>query len=711
MKLLDKIVAKDYKAVSDFDEMLKERFVEVIRDSSLRREIRRFSFEQKSMPFGEFRQTVLRWSEDYKSEPLGKSCSVHETSIQESMKTKVTKSHDDGQLSEILDILKLQQKQIDENQTELKKLSEEVMRKVNPQFETKPLQGRQFPKVKQSHLTCFRCGGKGHKVQDCSTQLENNNPPRKAEPKLIDVTKWMKVSDANHLPIPYIGYIEVVIDTAHGRVPNVGILVVKDTSDQYVYGSQRSSFVKVAGQDPIKIPANSMKVVLGTARQTSENFNGLVQAVHGNNGTLPKNILVIDTYADIENGIIPVRVVNIGDEDVWLNPKTRIGILHDVKVEYAAQPNCQAEIEVSTQEVQVHIENIHENLERVDDVKAVVSTDKAIQIHGVEVDVGGIISDDEKERLVSVLNKHQDVFSKNSDDLGSTDTVKHQILTTDEVPVKLQHRRIPPNKIEEVQLHIQTLLKQGIIRPSTSPYGAAVVLVRKKDGTLRLCVDYRRLNLKTIKDAFPIPRIEEELDALHGAKFFSTLDLAQGFYQVQMNEQYRQKTAFRVGPLGHVVSEDGVKVDPEKISVIKEWKTPQTEKELRSFLGLAGYYRKFIKGFSQIAAPLHAVLSKQEKKTKVLGFPNFSSPFIAETDASFDGLGAVLSQQQESGRVVIAYASRSLRPDCQTITTDKELIPMFPEYTSDDLRKLQVEDPKINRVLHWMEIGHKPTSR
>lgn len=148
--------------------------------------------------------------------------------------------------------------------------------------------------------------------------------------------------------------------------------------------------------------------------------------------------------------------------------------------------------------------------------------------------------------------------------------------------------------------------------------------------------------------------------------------------------------------LGHVVSEEGVKVNPDKIAVIKDWKTPQTEKDLRSFLGLAGYYRKFIKGFSQIAAPLHSVLSKQEKKVKgkkmvtkeipfkqkwnadcdnafeklkscltstpVLGFPNFSSPFIVETDASYDGLGAVLSQQQESGKVVISYASRSLRP-------------------------------------------------
>lgn len=807
----------------------------------------------------------------------------------------------------------------------------------------------------------------------------------------------MKVSGANHLPIPYIGYIEVVIDTAHGSVPNVGVLVVNDTTDQYgkqkklqvpgvlgsnffrilkeqveqnlysvtehndqllntlsifemstsISGSKKLSFVKVAGQDPIKIPANSMKVVIGTTRQTSRNFSGLVQAVHGNYGTLPKNTLLIDTYADVENGKIPVRVVNIGDEDVWLNPKSRLGILHDVEVEFASQPNCHAEIEVRNQEINVSIESIQKGKDH--DVKAVVSTKNAIQIHGVEVDVGENLSVEEKERLISILNTHQDVFSKNSDDLGFTDTVKHKILTSDEVPIKLPHRRIPPNQIEEVKSHIQTLLKQGIIRPSTSPYGAAVVLVRKKDGSLRLCVDYRRLNLKTIKDAFPIPRIEEALDALHGAKFFSTLDLAQGFYQVQMDEHDCHKTAFRVGPLGlyefvrmpfglcnspstfqrlmeaclgdknfeilllylddilifsqsfdehlerlvfvfdrlrahnlkikpskchffhkevnylgHVVSEDGVKVNPDKIAVIKDWKTPQTEKDLRSFLGLAGYYRKFIKGFSQIAAPLHSVLTKQEKKvtgtkmvtkeipfkqkwnaecdnafeklkscltsTPVLGFPNFSSPFIVETDASYDGLGAVLSQQQESGKVVISYASRSLRPgernmsnyssmklellalkwaitekfrdyllgssfivytdnnplsylktsklaaselrwaselaqfnfdiryrsgkanknadslsrmyresnseeiladfsqstslreiitDYQRLETDKdleiierkELTPILPGYTNEELRKLQTEDPDINRIFQWLETGHKPTSR
>ena len=147
--------------------------------------------------------------------------------------------------------------------------------------------------------------------------------------------------------------------------------------------------------------------------------------------------------------------------------------------------------------------------------------------------------------------------------------------------------------------------------------------------------------------------------------------------------------------LGHIVSEKGIATDPDKTKTIEDWKQPTSEKELRSFLGLASYYRKYVKGFSQIAAPLNNLLTKQDKKGKrrppensqtfckkwtdkaqvafqrlkqfltsspILGYPDFSKSFIVETDASFDGLGAVLSQDQEQGRVVIAYASRSLRP-------------------------------------------------
>ena len=130
---------------------------------------------------------------------------------------------------------------------------------------------------------------------------------------------------------------------------------------------------------------------------------------------------------------------------------------------------------------------------------------------------------------------------------GFTDLVSHNIPTVDDVPVKVPHRRIPPHLLPEVRDLVNKMLHQKVIQPSVSPYAAPVVLVRKKDKSLRLCVDYRLLNAKTVKDAYPLPRIEEALDALHGSKYFSSIDLAQGYYQVGISEKDRHKTAFRVG--------------------------------------------------------------------------------------------------------------------------------------------------------------------
>lgn len=391
---------------------------------------------------------------------------------------------------------------------------------------------------------------------------------------------------------------------------------------------------------------------------------------------------------------------------------------------------------------------------------------------------------EEKLKVAKLFYKYKDSFCTSEDDLGYTETIKHTITTVNDHPIKVPHRRIPPHQMDEVRQHISKLLKQNVIRKSTSPYAAPVVLVRKKDKSLRLCVDYRQLNANTVKDAYPLPRIDEALEAISNSKYFSSIDLAQGYYQVAIDDADIPKTAFRVGTgglyeylrmpfglcnspgtfqrlmeaclgevnfdilliylddilvfsptieehlkrldfvfgrlkehglkmkpskchffqkeanfLGHVVSEHGISTDPEKTRVIKGWQIPQTEKQLRQFLGLAGYYRRFVKGFSQIAAPLHNLLTKQNRKKKgrkplsnavlnadlksrwtpectqafeklksclttapVLGFPDFRAPFVLETDASFQGLGAVLSQDQPQGRVVIAYASRSLRP-------------------------------------------------
>lgn len=127
--------------------------------------------------------------------------------------------------------------------------------------------------------------------------------------------------------------------------------------------------------------------------------------------------------------------------------------------------------------------------------------------------------------------------------MGCPNLIIHDIPLSDEVPVRQHHRRSPPSEYEVVKEHINQLLVTQIIRESSSPYGSPIVLVKKKDGSLRMCVDYRQLNNKTRKDAFHLPRIKESLDALTGARWFSTLDLASSYNQVPVTEADRPKTA------------------------------------------------------------------------------------------------------------------------------------------------------------------------
>ncbi|KAL7853106.1 hypothetical protein SRHO_G00188910 [Serrasalmus rhombeus] len=158
--------------------------------------------------------------------------------------------------------------------------------------------------------------------------------------------------------------------------------------------------------------------------------------------------------------------------------------------------------------------------------------------------VGPVVSDGEQDQVRALLQKYHDVFSSHEGDLGCVNFISHQIPLLDDVPVRQRHRRIPPTEYEVVKSHINQLLEAQVIRESSSPYASPIVLVKKKDGSLRMCVDYRQLNAKIRKDAFPLPRIEESLDALSGARWFSTLDLASGYNQVPVAEEDRAKTAF-----------------------------------------------------------------------------------------------------------------------------------------------------------------------
>ena len=154
------------------------------------------------------------------------------------------------------------------------------------------------------------------------------------------------------------------------------------------------------------------------------------------------------------------------------------------------------------------------------------------------------LSEGDAALLRELLREYHDCFAWNDLDLGVTNLIHHEIHLLHETPIAQRYRRLPPSCLAEVRAHLDELLKRGIISPSTSPWASPIVVVRKKSGELRLCVDFRAVNSISRRDSFPLPRIDEALDALHGSQFFSSLDLASGYYQIPMKEEDKLKTAF-----------------------------------------------------------------------------------------------------------------------------------------------------------------------
>ncbi|GJV70632.1 reverse transcriptase domain-containing protein [Tanacetum coccineum] len=382
----------------------------------------------------------------------------------------------------------------------------------------------------------------------------------------------------------------------------------------------------------------------------------------------------------------------------------------------------------------------------------------------------------EKKRLedVPIVRDFPEVFPEDLPGLPPTRQVEFQIdLVPGAAPVARAPYRLAPSEMKELSEQLKELSDKGFIRPSSSPWGAPVLFVKKKDGSFRMCIDYRELNKLTVKNRYPLPRIDDLFDQLQGSSVYSKIDLRSGYHQLRVREEDIPKTAFRtryghyefqvmpfgltnapavfmdlmnrvckpyldkfvivfiddiliysknkqeheehlklilellkkeelyakfskcefwipkVQFLGHVINSEGIHVDPAKIESVKDWASPKSPTEIRQFLGLAGYYRRFIKGFSKIAKPMTKLTQKKVKfvwrdkqeaafqllkqkfcSAPILALPEGSEDFIAYCDASKKGLGAVLMQREN----VIAYASRQLKIHKKNYTThDLEL--------------------------------------
>ena len=509
--------------------------------------------------------------------------------------------------------------------------------------------------------------------------------------------------------------------------------------------------VNVVLEATLQVPPHSEIETTGRVPQAASNQTWIVE-----NNRQDRSACMVARAVVRPDGVgVPIRLLNLRDEMITIPKGTKIAEMERIPDDaIITVASTQESVSETTSD---HRSTMWKMVDKVDDR----------------------LTHREKEQLYVLLLDYSDIFAQSPDDFGRTGKIQHRVDTGDSQPIRQQTRRMPTFQKDEARKLVKEMLDKDVIQPSESPWASPVVLVRKKDGSTRFCVDYRRVNAVTRKDAYPLPRVDETLDTLAGSKWFSTLDLISGYWQVEMSPEDREKTAFttpsglfefkvipfglcnapatfqrlmdmvlagmqwksclvylddviivgktfqdhlcnlrevfqrlrdaglklkpakcdfcslQVEFLGHIVSTDGVRTEPSKTEKVAQWPVPKTRKEVQQFLGLANYYRRFVKDFATIAKPLHRLTEKTVKfewtsecqtafeeichrlvTAPILAFPDYEREFILDTDASDTGIGAVLSQVQEDGSErVIAYASRVLtKPERRYCVTRCELL-------------------------------------
>lgn len=503
-----------------------------------------------------------------------------------------------------------------------------------------------------------------------------------------------------------------------------------------------------------------------------------------------KNILAACSLSKIKNKKTVIQIFNTSENPVKLFKNYLLGSMELIEPEYRSEIVTSEPFRRTMMEDHSHISNI------IDEIKKNVN-----------------LSPDQKSKSMGLIQKYSDIFSKSATDIGLCKTLKHEIkLKEGAEPLCFPIRRIPIALEEKVNDLVDDLHEKGIIRESKSPWCAPLVIVKKKNGDIRLCLDFRGLNSLTNRPIYPIPEAQELFDTLSGSHFFSTLDLSNGYYNVEIDEKDKEKTAFatkrghfefnrlpfglcgapatfqkimnmilnkenysrclvylddvlifsksfdkhledievifgkiresgvKLSPkkcfffknevkyLGHIISSEGLKTDPDKIKALENWEFPTTLKQLQQFLGFCNYYRKFINKYSEIVKPLENLLKSKSNqiafseaeeaafeliKKKLTGSPILSYPikgntFILDTDASHFGMGAVLSQIQNNKEHVIAYASKRFsNSELKYCVTRKELlsvytfIKQFKHYLLGNRFILRTDHKALLWLLNW----------
>ena len=469
-------------------------------------------------------------------------------------------------------------------------------------------------------------------------------------------------------------------------------------------------------------------------------YNGTLVQVDGKD--IGENIRIANSVATVRKGQIPISIANLSENELRLSKRNEITTVCPVK------PNGD-ECEFVEEQPNPVMPNLSH------------------------------LSDEKSNEIKNILTERKNAISQHKKDIGYCSLVEHEIKTGDHLPIATRQWPQPHSTRQAIKAQCDEMMEMDVIEKSSSPWHSPSLLVKKKNGSYRYCIDFRKINEISEKDKYPLPHIDNVLESLKGAKYFSTLDLRSGYWQISVAEKDRDKTAFSCmgetyrfkrlpfglhnGPatfqrlmqqilfpiigncaycflddiiifsdsfqkhaqdlnqtlsllekaglkvslekcmfaqnsikyLGHVVSEDGIQVDPEKVEAVKEMQEPKTVKQVRRFIGMSSYYRRFVPNFSTIAAPLTELTRKNTKfvwtqkhqeafeklktsliNTPILCYPDYSKMFQIHCDASDIALGSVLMQKDEDGiDHPVSYFSRKFNnAEINYTVTEKEAL-------------------------------------